>query len=162
VVDAERSTWVWSGFSIVLLLFLHFLFRPLFVRLPVAPNLLVGALLLATLRLRAGHAAFLGFGLGLLEAAMALEGMGWYALALTVIGYVGARSRDLLFADARFYVFGYLFVGTWIAESVLLLLGTTPPGLLRLLAGGATDALLTAIVCGGVEAATSSMAERQV
>ena len=162
MVDAERSTWVWSGFSIALLLFLHFLFRPLFVRLPIAPNLLVGALLLATLRLRAGHAALLGFGLGILEAAMALEGMGWYALALTVIGYVGARSRDLLFADARFYVFGYLFVGTWLAETVLLLLGTSPPGLLRLLIGGAADALLTALVCGGVEATTASIAERQV
>jgi len=93
---------------------------------------------------------------------MALEGMGWYALALTVIGYVGARSRDLLFADARFYVFGYLFVGTWLAETVLLLLGTSPPGLLRLLIGGAADALLTALVCGGVEATTASIAERQV
>lgn len=161
-MDTERSTWAWSGFSIVVLLILHFLFRPLFVRLPVAPNLLVGALLLATLRLRAGHAALLGFGLGILEAAMALEGMGWYALALTVIGYVGARSRDLLFADARYYVFGYLFIGTWLAETVLLVLGTSPPGPVRLLAGGAADALLTALVCGGVEAMTASIVERQV
>jgi cell shape-determining protein MreD len=161
-VDTERSTWFWSGLSIALLLFVHFLFRPLFVRLPVAPNLLVGALLLATLRLRAGHAAALGFGLGILDAAMALEGMGWYALALTVIGYVGARSRDLLFADARFYVFGYLFVGTWIAEGALLLLGTSPPGLIQLFVGGAADAFLTALVCAGVEASTASMVERQV
>jgi len=161
-MDTERSTRAWSGFGIVVLLVLHFLFRPLFVSLPVAPNLLVGALLLATLHLRAGYAALLGFGLGILESAMALEGMGWYALALTVIGYVGARSRDLLFADARFYVFGYLFVGTWVAEIVLLLLGTSPAGPVRLLAGGAVDALLTAIVCGGVESVTASIVERQV
>ncbi len=161
-MDADRSTWAWSGIGIAALLVVHFLFRPLFVRLPVAPNLLVGALLLATLRLRAGHAALLGFGLGILEAAMALEGMGWYALALTVIGYAGARARDLLFSDARFYVFAYLFVGTWLAESVLLLLGTSAPGPLRLLAGGAIDALLTALVCGGVEAMTVSVVQRQV
>ena len=161
-MDTERSTRAWSGFGIVVLLVLHFLFRPLFVSLPVAPNLLVGALLLATLHLRAGYAALLGFGLGILESAMALEGMGWYALALTVIGYVGARSRDLLFADARFYVFGYLFVGTWVAEIVLLLLATSPAGPVRLLAGGAVDALLTAIVCGGVESVTASIVERQV
>lgn len=161
-MDADRSTWAWSAVGIAALLVIHFLFRPLFVRLPVAPNLLVGGLLLATLRLRAGHAALLGFGLGLLEAAMALEGMGWYALALTVIGYAGARARDLLFSDARFYVFGYLFFGTWLAEVILLLLGTAVPGPVRMLGGGAVDALLTALVCGVVESVTVSIVQRQV
>jgi len=45
---------------------------------------------------------------------------------------------------------------------VLLVLGTSPPGPVRLLAGGAADALLTALVCGGVEAMTASIVERQV
>lgn len=93
---------------------------------------------------------------------MALEGMGWYALALTVIGYAGARARDLLFSDARFYVFGYLFIGTWLAEVVLLVLGTAVPSPVRLLGGGAADALLTALVCSGVESVTVSMIQRQV
>jgi rod shape-determining protein MreD len=161
-MDVERSDWSWSLLGIVLLLVLHFLLRPVLVSLPVAPHLLIGALLLATLRLSAGNAALLGFGLGILEAAMALEGMGTYALALTLVGYAGARSRDLLFADARFYVFGFLFLGTWLADVILLTLGTSPPGPVRLLAGGAIDALLTAIVCGGVEALTATYAERQV
>lgn len=161
-MDVERSAWVWSALGISALLIVHFLFRPFMVRLPIAPHLLIGALLLATLRLSAGQAAALGFVLGILESAMALEGMGAYALALTVVGYLGARARDLLFADARFYVFGYLFVGTWLADVVLLLLGTSPPGPMRLLAGGAVDALLTATVCAGVEAWTSSISERQV
>ena len=161
-MDAERLTRTWSAIGIVGLLILHFLFRPVLVSWPVAPNLLVGALLLATLHLRAGHAALLGFGLGILEAAMALEGMGLYALALTLIGYFGARSRDLLFADARFYVFGYLFVGTWISQIVILLLGTAVPGPVPLVVGSGIDALLTAAVCGGVEALTASMAGRQV
>lgn len=161
-MDVERSTWAWSLAGVVALLVLHFLLRPLLVQLPVAPNLLIGALLLATLRLRAGHAAVLGFGLGILEASMALEGMGSYALALTVVGYLGARSRDVLFADARFYVVAYLFVGTWLAEIVLLLLGTTSPGPLRLVVGSGVNALLTAAVCGGVEALTASIAARQV
>jgi cell shape-determining protein MreD len=161
-MDVERSAWVWSLAGIIALLVLHFLFRPLLVRLPVAPNLLVGALLLATLRLRSGHAAVLGFGLGILEASMALEGVGSYAFALTLVGYAGARSRDLLFADARFYVFAYLFVGTWLTEIVLLLLGTSPPGPVRLIAGSGADALLTAAVCGGVEALTAWISARQV
>jgi len=161
-MDVERSAWAWSALGISALLILHFLFRPFLVRLPIAPQLLIGALLLATLRLSAGQAAALGFALGILEAAMALEGMGTYALALTVVGYTGARARDLLFADARFYVFGYLFVGTWLADIILLLLGTSPPGFLRLVAGGGIDALLTATVCASVEAFTSSISERQV
>ena len=161
-MDVERSAWAWSLAGIVALLVMHFLLRPLLVHLPVAPNLLIGALLLATLRLRSGHAAALGFGLGILEASMALEGMGSYALALTAVGYLGARSRDLLFADARFYVVAYLFVGTWLAEIVLLLLGTTSPGPVRLVAGSGLDALLTAALCGGLEALTASLAARQV
>jgi rod shape-determining protein MreD len=161
-MDVERSVWAWSALGISALLVLHFLFRPFLVGLPVAPHLLIGALLLATLRLSAGQAAAMGFVLGILEASIALEGMGTYALALTVVGYLGARARDLLFADARFYVFGYLFIGTWLADVVLLLLGTSPPGAMRLIAGGAIDALLTAAVCTGVETLTSSVAERQV
>lgn len=161
-MDVERSAWTWSFVGIAALLVMHFLLRPLLVQLPIAPNLLVGALLLATLRLSSGQAAALGFGLGILEASMALEGMGSYAFALTAVGYLGARSRDLLFADARFYVVAYLFVGTWLAEIVLLLLGTTSPGPIRLLAGSGLDALLTAALCGGVEALTASLAARQL
>jgi cell shape-determining protein MreD len=161
-MDVERSAWTWSLAGVAALLVLHFLTRPLLVQFPIAPNLLVGALLLATLRLRSGHAAALGFALGILESSMALEGMGSYALALTVVGYVGARSRDLLFADARFYVFAYLFIGTWLAEIVLLILGTSSPGLVRLIVGSGLDALLTAIVCGAVEGLTASIASRQV
>lgn len=160
MADADRSAARWNGVAVVALVVAHFLFRPLWVALPVGPDLLVGALLVATLRLRAGHAALLGFVLGLLESGMALEGLGSYALALTLLGYLGARSRDLLFADARFYVFSYLFVGTWIGHAVLLLLGTTVPGTAALVLGSAVTAAITSLVCGSAEVAAVGLAVR--
>ncbi len=161
MADAERSATIWNAVAVGALIGLHFLLRPFLVQVPVAPNLLVGGLLVATLRLGAGRAATLGFLLGMLEAGMALEGLGSYAAALTLLGYLAARSRDLLFADTRFYVLLFLFVGTWIGESALLLLGTTPPGPLRLTLGVGASAALTALVCGGAESLAVSAAMRR-
>lgn len=160
MADADRSAVAWNGVAVVVLVVAHFLLRPLWVGLPVGPDLLVGALLVGTLRLRAGHAALLGFALGLLESGMALEGFGTYALALTLLGYLGARSRDLLFADARFYVFSYLFVGTWIGHAVLQALGTTVPGALALVLGSAVTAAITSLLCGAAESAAVALAAR--
>ena len=139
------------------LLVSHFLLRPLFVASFASPNLLVGGLLLATLRLRAGHAALLGFGLGTLEAAMALEGIAQIPLVLALVGYLGARSRDLLFADARFFTLAYLFVGTWVAEVGMLILTVGRLDPVYIFVQSPLDAFLTALVCGAVEAAVSSI-----
>ncbi|MCK5483930.1 MAG: hypothetical protein KAJ13_09495, partial [Gemmatimonadetes bacterium] len=100
-----RRGWSADVVVVVVLVILHFTLYRFLVRWPAMPNLLVGGLLLAALRMRAGYAAFLGFGLGVLEAAMGLEGLGTTSLILALVGYLGARSRDLLFADARHYVF---------------------------------------------------------
>jgi cell shape-determining protein MreD len=131
---------------------LYFLFRPLFVRHPWAPDLLVGGLLLGALQLRAGAAGAVGFVLGLLEASMALQSPGPTALVLTLAGYAAARSRDLLFADARYFVFVYLLVGTWATRSALLLATTDGvPGVSRFLGAGLASALLTALLGSAAE-----------
>ena len=140
---------------VVALLIAHFTFHRFFVRWAIAPNLLVGALLLASLHLRSGHAALLGFGLGILEAAMALEGMGSISLVLTVVAYLAARSRDLLFADARYYTPIYLFVGTWVAELGLLLAMRAGADLVLTLVLIPVSAAGTALVCWAVETAAS-------
>jgi rod shape-determining protein MreD len=142
-----------SSTVVTALLLVHFLFRPFFVAAPVAPNLLLGGLLLATLRLSAGRGALLGFLLGVLEGAMAMEGMGETALVLALIGYLAARSRDLLFADARYFTLGYLFAGTWLAEIGIQLFvgGDFDP--VQILLVVPADALLTALVVGLAEAA---------
>jgi cell shape-determining protein MreD len=136
---------------VAVILFLHFLLRPALIGLPVAPDFLTGGLLLATLHMRAGYAALLGFLLGILEAALGLEGLGGISLVYVLTGYIGARSRDLLFADARYYVFGYLFVGTWLARiGLMLAIGVDLDPYSVLIQGGVVAAL-TALLCGAAE-----------
>lgn len=141
------------------LLLTHFLLRPWLTGLPVGPDLLIGALLLAALRVQAGTAAVLGFLLGPLEAAMVLGDPGMYALVLTVAGYLAARSRDVLFVDAPVFIVAYLFIGTWLSRGALILLGAgdAGPGAVGLAAVGA---LATAAVCGFADAFASSVVRR--
>jgi len=156
-VTRARRGWGPDALVIVGLLVLHFTFYRYFVRWPALPNLLVGALLLTALHLRAGYAAFVGFGLGVLEAAMGLEGLGSISAVLAVIGYLGARSRDLLFADTRHYVPVYLFAGTWLAEVALMLVMPGGPSLLSGLVFAPISALGTAVVCGAAESVVATV-----
>ena len=71
---SSRRGWSPDAVVVVALIVLHFTLYRFFVQWPALPNLMIGGLLLAALRLRAGYAAFLGFSLGVLEAAMALAG----------------------------------------------------------------------------------------
>lgn len=152
-----RRGWSADAVVVVILVVLHFTLYRFFSAWPALPNLLIGGLLLGALRMRAGYAAFLGFGLGVLEAAMGMEGLGTLSLVLTLVGYLGARSRDLLFADARHYVFIYLFVGTWIAEVALILAMPGVPNLLGALVLAPVSAFGTAVVCGAAEALASTL-----
>lgn len=146
---------------VAVLLLLHFLLHPWLTGLPVGPDLLIGGLLLAALRIQAGTAAVLGFVLGPLEAAMALGDPGIYALVLTITGYLAARSRDVLFADAPVFVVVYLFTGTWLARSALVMLAGGASELTGgLLAVVALEALATAVVCGLADALTTSFVRR--
>lgn len=145
---------------VAVLLLLHFLLRPWLTGLPIGPDLLLGGLLLAALRVQASTAAILGFVLGPLEAAMVLGDPGMYALVLTLTGYLAARSRDILFADAGFFIAVYLFVGTWAARSALVLLGGGPAGTSGAVALAALDALATAVVCGFADSFASMIVRR--
>lgn len=129
------------------LVLLHFAFRPVLVEWAGAPDLLAGGLLLAALRLRAGAAAALGFALGLLEGSMALEGLGSTMMVYTAAGYLAARSRDLIFTDARVFLPLYLFSGTWIVQAAVALAGGAEASAAALLALAPLSALLTTLVC---------------
>ncbi len=141
-----------NALLLFVLVVLHFSLRPLFMEWPVAPDLLTAAVLLGSLWLRAGNAALLGFTLGLLEEAIALAG-GWTALLYTLVGFAGARFRDVIFADVRFFVPLYLFLGTWlihVANAVLTVSLDATTGLVI----APANALLTAAIGG--------LAERQL
>lgn len=136
---------------VALLLLLHFSLRPWLAGWAGAPDLLTGGLLVAALRLRAGYAAALGSVLGLLEAAMALRGLGTLMIVYALVGYAAARSRDLLFSDARAFFPLYVFLGVWVAHAGVALLG-----------GGLDPrlALLEAPMSAGLTAAVCWVAER--
>lgn len=83
-----------------------------------APDLITLAVLLSARQLSGGAAAGLGFGLGLLEDAVSLAAFGAAALTQTVIGYLGARSRDLFVGESVLFLSLYLFLGAWLQNAL--------------------------------------------
>jgi hypothetical protein len=107
---------------VAVLVVLHFLLRIGLGLGTLAPDLLVLALLLAAREMRAGAAAALGLFLAILEGAILPFALGALAVVFTVLGYLGARSRELIPSDSFVRLAIYLFVGKWIADVFLHLL----------------------------------------
>jgi cell shape-determining protein MreD len=153
-VREEAGRRLVPGLAIAAYLLAHFLLRPLLVARPLAPDLLAGALLLAALHLRPGATAGVGFVAGVLEGAMALEGMGVLGAAFAVVGYLAARARELFFADSALFLPAFAFVGVWTLHVT------------ELLAVGASldwvDWLLRAPVSAGLTAVLLVLTERAV
>lgn len=106
---------------IALLVMLHFLLRVGLGYQQLAPDLLVVALLLGARQMPAGYAAGFGLALGILDGALAPFALGASALALTVLGFAGARSRELFSEDNYLLLALYLFVGKWLFDTILFL-----------------------------------------
>jgi rod shape-determining protein MreD len=116
---------------IALLVILHFVLHLALGYGPVAPDLLTVAVLLSARRLSGAGAAVLGFGLGLIQDSLSLIAFGREALTYTLLGFIGARSRDLFVGDSLLFVGVYLFIGKWLHDIVYFLLpkaGTEPRG----------------------------------
>ena len=101
-----------------------------------APDLLTIAVLLAAREMAGGPAAGVGFLLGLLEDAVSLGAFGAAAVTQTVVGFVGARSRDLFVGESAVFLGSYLFLGAWLQDTLYFALAG---GVRR---GDAVDALL--------------------
>ncbi len=155
VKDASSGGLV-TVLTIAALLVAHFLLRPLLVARPFAPDLLAGALMLAALHMRPGTAAVVGFGAGLLEGAMALEGMGTLAATFALIGYVAARARELFFADSALFLPAFAFVGVWALHMGELLAVGAPLDWVGWLVQSPVSAALTALLILLVERAVTS------
>jgi len=104
---------------VVVLIVLHFLLRIGLGLGHMAPDLLVLALLLAAREMRADAAAALGLGLAILEGAVVPFAMGALAVVFTLVGYLGARTRDLFASDSLVLLAVYLFIGKWVADFAL-------------------------------------------
>lgn len=117
----EGTRWQFMLFVGVLVV-LYFLLRMGLGLGELAPDFLVIALLLGARRMRAGWAAGLGFLLGLLDGAAHPLTMGAGAVALAVLGYLGARSRDVFPGDSPVMLALFLFAGKWFYDILLWLL----------------------------------------
>jgi rod shape-determining protein MreD len=93
-------------------------------RLPdqrVAPDFLLLALLIYTIRSQPGRSAAAGFVVGLLRDALTPASFGAGALAHTLVGFLSAWGKAVFFAE-NLVVNGCLFVaGTWLRNAVVAL-----------------------------------------
>lgn len=114
----EGSFWVFEAILVLAYLVLH-------VALgygAAVPDFIAIAVLLGARRLTPPQAAALALGLGLIADALALEAFGASAVALVVVAFLGARSRDLFEGASLLFIAFYLFVGKWLADALYLLI----------------------------------------
>lgn len=112
----RSPTRIWG--VVFLLVVLHFFLHLGLGLGPVAPDLLTVAVLMVAREVPMGVAAGTGFVFGLLEDAFSLLAFGTNAIALTVVGAAGARTRDLFVGDSLLFLVSYLFLGKWFRDLV--------------------------------------------
>lgn len=81
-----------------------------------APDLLTVALLLTAWTGGIGRGAGLGFVFGLLEDAFSVLAFGANAVAMTVVGALGAATREFFVGESLLFFVAYLVVGKWIRD----------------------------------------------
>jgi len=146
----SRSLGFWG--VALLLPVLHFLLQVGFVLGTWAPDLLTVALLILAREVRTGWAAGIGFFFGLLEDAFSVLAFGANAVAMSVVGILGARTRDLFVGESLLFLASYLVLGTWLRHSLHWLLAgeALRAGAARTLLVDAPVAALYAAVVGMV------------
>ena len=112
-----KAGWaLWGG--VVLLAALHFLLHLGFGLGGIAPDLLTIGLLIAVREVGMGTGGGIGFFIGLLEDAFSVLAFGANAVTLTVVGILGARTRDLFVGDPRLFIVSYLGVGKLLRDLI--------------------------------------------
>lgn len=100
------------AWALALLLFAaHFLLHVGFSFGRGAPDFLTLAVLLLAREISMGRAGLAGFVFGLCEDALSVLAFGASSIAMTVIGIVGAATRDLFVGDSRAFLVSYVFIG---------------------------------------------------
>ncbi|PYO82171.1 MAG: rod shape-determining protein MreD [Gemmatimonadetes bacterium] len=114
----------------------------------VAPDFLLLALLIYTIRAAPGPSAGVGFLVGLLRDALTPASFGAGALAHTLVGYLSSWSKAVFFAENLFVNGCLFFAGTWFRNLVVALAsGKLKGGLLgwELLVWSPIQSLTTAV-----------------
>lgn len=107
---------VWG--TVFILVTLHFTLHTGFGLGAVAPDLLTVALLVVAREVPTATGAGVGFGFGLLEDAFSALAFGANAVAMTVAGALGTRTRDLFVGDSALFLPSYFFAGKWLKDVV--------------------------------------------
>jgi rod shape-determining protein MreD len=94
----------------------------------VAPDFLLLALLMYTVRAQPGPSAAAGLVVGVLRDALAPASFGAGALAHTLVGYLSAWGKAVFFAENVFVSGCLFFAGTWIRNLVVALVSGTLKG----------------------------------
>jgi rod shape-determining protein MreD len=103
------------------LVVLHFSVRTRLGDDRVAPDFLLLALMIYSVRARPGTSAAAGFIVGLLSDALVPASFGAGALAHTVVGYLSAWGKAVFFAENMFVSGCLFFGGTWIRNLIVTL-----------------------------------------
>jgi cell shape-determining protein MreD len=114
-----------------------------------APDLLTIALLLAARELGMGWGGGLGLVLGLMEDSFSVLAFGANTLSLTLVGILGARTRDLFVGESYLFFFSYLWAGKLFRDLVHWLVageGIREPFMNAVLVDGTLGALYGALV----------------
>lgn len=85
----------------------------------IAPDFLLLALLIYTVRAQPGASAGVGFVVGLLRDALSPASFGAGALAHTLVGYLSAWGKAVFFAENLFVSGCLFFAGTWVRNAVV-------------------------------------------
>jgi len=104
-----------------ILVVLHFTVRSHLGGDRVAPDFLLLALLIYTIRAEPGKSAAAGFIIGLLRDAMTPVSFGAGALAHTLVGFSSSWAKAVFFAEHVFVKGCLFFAGTWLRNLIVLL-----------------------------------------
>ena len=107
---------VW--FVVVGLFLLHFLLHVGMGLGRGAPDLLTVALLLAAREVGVGSAAGTGLLFGLLEDALSVLSFGANSVSMSILGLLGAVTRDLFVGDSLFFLVSYFVVGKFVRDLI--------------------------------------------
>jgi rod shape-determining protein MreD len=106
--------------AFVVLVLLHYTLRPL-LGWRAAPDFLVIALLLVSIRVRPGSAAVLGLVMGIIADSLELHAFGAGALGMSIVGFGASWLKAVFFADDVFLNAFFFFIGKWAFDVIFLL-----------------------------------------
>lgn len=94
----------------------------------IAPDFLLLALMIYTIRAQPGKGAVAGLIVGLMRDALSPASFGAGALAHTLVGYLSAWGKAVFFAENLFVNGCLFFAGTWLRNLVVSLASGTLQG----------------------------------